>query len=209
MNALSASSRLLTSPLRVLLGISPFVVLTALGLFGLYRFDGTAGTQANAPLFWPSSSAIERQPGEPALLIFAHPLCPCTRATFSEISQLLHPRVNGQRPLVHVLFVRPAWNRVWENSDTWQEAKSMVSTLTAWDEDGQEARLFNVRTSGLVLLYGANNRLLFQGGVTGSRGHVGDNYGLERLRNALETGKPASLWTHVFGCSLAVNGRWS
>lgn len=41
----------------------------------------------------------------------------------------------------------------------------------------------------MVLLYGKNGDLLYQGGVTGSRGHQGENFGAEQLARAISTGE--------------------
>lgn len=52
------------------------------------------------------------------------------------------------------------------------------------------------------MLYGADGRLLFSGGITGSRGHSGDNEGRRAIVSLL-TGEGAyKSDTPVFGCSL-------
>jgi hypothetical protein len=73
------------------------------------------------------------------------------------------------------------------------------------DDGGVEARRFGVKTSGTVLLYSALGRLLFHGGITGSRGHEGDNYGITRLAAALRGGAgdtAVPVVSRVFGCAL-------
>jgi hypothetical protein len=75
-----------------------------------------------------------------------------------------------------------------------------------WDDGAVEARIFAARTSGYVLLYSPAAKLLFQGGITGSRGHEGDNYGLSRLAGLLIAPAPESpnpVISRVFGCELA------
>jgi hypothetical protein len=80
-----------------------------------------------------------------------------------------------------------------------------------WDEGGVEARGFAARASGDVLLYSPAGKLLFQGGITGSRGHEGDNYGLSRLADLLAVPAAESaipVTSRIFGCELApVRGR--
>jgi hypothetical protein len=81
------------------------------------------------------------------------------------------------------------------------------------DAGGVEARRFHADTSGYVLLYGRDGALLFQGGVTGSRGHEGDNFGLSQLRTALSARGTVAISAHartspVFGCSLASGQFW-
>ena len=53
------------------------------------------------------------------------------------------------------------------------------------DQEGFEAKNFQSTTSGYVLLYDANGRLLFQGGITGSRGHSGENSGRDAIEAIL------------------------
>ena len=52
------------------------------------------------------------------------------------------------------------------------------------DDDGAEARRFGAETSGQTLLYDARGALAFSGGITGARGHAGDNAGRASLRRA-------------------------
>jgi hypothetical protein len=72
----------------------------------------------------------------------------------------------------------------------------------SWDVGNQEAMLFGARTSGFAVLYDPSGNLLFQGGVTGSRGHEGRNKGAQRLADALLTLHPEHDGSFVFGCSL-------
>jgi hypothetical protein len=70
------------------------------------------------------------------------------------------------------------------------------------DPNGAEAQLFGAETSGYVLLYDTLGQLLFKGGITGSRGHAGDNAG-ENAIVSLLTGQGASAkQAPVYGCSL-------
>ncbi|HEX3447903.1 MAG TPA: hypothetical protein VHS97_06590, partial [Isosphaeraceae bacterium] len=71
------------------------------------------------------------------------------------------------------------------------------------DSGGEEAARFGARTSGLVALYAPDGRLHFRGGITGSRGHEGDNAGQQALLGLIQ-GNPSSLpcETPVFGCPL-------
>ena len=74
-----------------------------------------------------------------------------------------------------------------------------------FDRDGAEARRFGALTSGTVLVYDAQGRERFRGGITDRRGGEQDNPGLQRLASALTGarlthGRP----TPVFGCPLVV-----
>src|SRR5262245_2306398 len=54
---------------------------------------------------WPSASRIARGPGRPALVVFLHPRCPCSRASVNELGKIL-TQLDG-RASIHVLLVRP------------------------------------------------------------------------------------------------------
>jgi len=70
-----------------------------------------------------------------------------------------------------------------------------------------EARRFGVETSGQTLLYDAGGRLIFSGGITGSRGHAGDNAGEAALVALLTSGQADRRATSVFGCPLFATGN--
>ncbi len=187
----------------VLVGCS--VLSTLFGLKTLIAFDQTAGPVAAAPGRWPVSSAIKRVSGRPQLLLFVHPFCTCTVATMAELAQLQVRRKPGTiAPVVTFLFYRPR-NSGWGPNDLWNKAKSIENAHAVWDDDGRESRRFGARTSGYALLYSAEGELLFGGGVTGSRGHEGDNDGLDLLEASLDSRRPSGATSRVFGCAL---GSW-
>jgi hypothetical protein len=75
------------------------------------------------------------------------------------------------------------------------------------DTDGVLARRFGAATSGEIVLYSADGRLLFQGGITAERSHVGDSAGGEALRTALTTRAPQGKPFSVFGCPIFLSGH--
>jgi hypothetical protein len=185
------------------------VVATLIGLGVLLGFDQTAGAQADAPARWPVQSLMRRAGDRPALLVFVHPFCGCTAATLGELARIIARGPSGSRqPAITILFARPQ-GAGWRTSPLWDDARQLAGANVLWDEGAREARRFGVRTSGEVLLYGRNGDLLFHGGVTGSRGHAGDNYGADQLAAALNSGQPVQTAPHVFGCALARSGPLS
>ena len=70
------------------------------------------------------------------------------------------------------------------------------------DDEGTEANRFHAATSGQTLLYDAAGSLLFSGGITGSRGHSGDNAGQTAIVSLVNSGAPRLTETSVFGCPL-------
>jgi hypothetical protein len=175
------------------------VAATLFGLGALVAFNGTAGKQTAGPKRWPEGTAVRLSHTAPTIVLFAHPFCSCTAATLEELDKV----VSGRRPApaVRVLFARS--DPAWKPGELWRRAGQIADASVQWDEDGKEARLFGAQTSGLVLLYDTRGNLLFQGGITTSRGHSGDSYGAERLATALHSGRPATgSPSQVFGCAL-------
>ena len=70
------------------------------------------------------------------------------------------------------------------------------------DDEGLEAERFGASTSGQTVVYDSEGELLFTGGITGARGHAGDNLGRESVLELLNRGKAERSWTSVFGCRL-------
>jgi hypothetical protein len=102
-----------------------------------------------------------------------------------------------------VLFLQPKeMPSNWALTDLCREAAQIPGVTVDHDEDGREARLFHVETSGDTALYDSNGILIFHGGITMSRGHSGDNLGRDVVQPLL-LGTPTQ-WTNtpVFGCSL-------
>ena len=151
-------------------------VAVCVGIGILADYETRPGDTATSPDEWPTMSRIVRATGQPHLVMFAHPRCPCTRASIGELAVVMSQRKG--RLAAHVLFLKPAeFEKKWTQSDLWRSAASIPGVTVAVDESGAEAQYFGAITSGHVVLYDGDGRLLFSGGITGSRGHFGDNYG--------------------------------
>jgi len=108
------------------------------------------------------------------------------------------------RVTAYVLFLKPAgFSDDWEKTDLWQSAASIPGVKVVVDQDGVEADRFQAVTSGQTVLYDTEGRLLFSGGITGSRGHSGDNAGRSAIVSLLNTGEATAAETFVFGCPLS------
>jgi hypothetical protein len=177
----------------------------AFGAARLWRFDGTAGAAARPPLEMPPAALVPGKTALPKLVLLIHPKCPCSRATIGELARLM-AQCNGKL-LVTVLMLRPE-NAVagWEKTDLWRDAAAIPGVKVVADEGGEQARRFGAVTSGQALLYGADGRLLFSGGITESRGHSGDNAGRDVILGlVLGSQRPdatRTLSTPVYGCPL-------
>jgi hypothetical protein len=150
---------------------------------------------------FPESSAVHLASDKLTLVLFAHPRCPCTRASLHELDGLLAATQN--RVCVTVIFTVP--NGVpadWEQGDLWDLATNIPGLRVIKDQGGGEAHQFDVEGSGHVLLYAPSGKLLFSGGITASRGHEGDNAGRSAVVSLILSGHAPVSHTPVFGCSL-------
>jgi len=175
--------------------------LISCGLWVTWSYQNTPGEQASAPKYWPLTSRIQRTATQPTLVLAIHPHCPCSRATIGELA-LLMTHVQG---LVNdnVLFVKPhEFSESWEKTDLWKSASSIPGVKVMTDEGGIEAARFGSRTSGQAMLYDTNGQLIFNGGITSSRGHSGENEGRSAIVSLLRADTSATNETPVFGCPL-------
>ena len=60
------------------------------GFAVLMRYKSTPGEAHRPPAQWPRESRLQRASGQRAtLVLFAHPECPCTRASVTELARLV------------------------------------------------------------------------------------------------------------------------
>jgi len=173
----------------------------AIGLAWMANYANRPGAAADAPSQWPADSGIPRDTKRPTLVMLAHPQCDCTRASLAELTELVARATH--RPRTIVVFIHPPdVGPDWEQTALWQAARRIPDATVVRDDDGRVARRFRSETSGQTLLYGSNGRLLFSGGTTIARGHLGDNPGLAAMLAILDGKNPGRTTTPVFGCSL-------
>ena len=148
-----------------------------------------------------TGAALAPVPERITLVMIVHPRCPCSRASLAELAQLMarcRDRVSAT-----VVFVRYAGvSNHWVRSGTWQQASAIPGVRVLADTDGEIAHRFGAYTSGQTYLYDAHGRLLFSGGLTGARGHEGDNAGLSAALARLRGHSFSLARTSVFGCPL-------
>jgi hypothetical protein len=178
-----------------------WLILVLAGLSILWRYANTPGIAAQSNTSWPGSSLINLNRDGKTLVMFAHPHCPCTRASLGELERLLAQCPDGVTPWV--VFYRPSEvSEGWEHSDLWQRATSIPTVHVITDIDGREAKKFGAVTSGQTYVFDGDGDLLFSGGITSSRGHEGDNPGRTAIVELLNHGVMPRNETHVFGCPI-------
>jgi hypothetical protein len=173
----------------------------AAGFLYLLHYKAAPGGAGTLGSHWPAGTRVIPDPARTNLILLAHPRCPCTRASLAELEQIM-ARCQG-RTAAHVLFYRPAVSSPgWEQTDLWHRAAAIPGVSVCRDEDGREARRFGGATSGHVVLYNRRGQLLFSGGITGARGHAGDNVGRSAVIALLTASAADRKATPVFGCPL-------
>jgi hypothetical protein len=178
-----------------------WLALVGAGLLFLLSYENTPGVVAAPSRHWPEASRIKPKAGRATLVILAHPRCPCSRASIEELDQIM-AHCQSQLDAYVVLMKPVGFSDAWVKSDLWLNALKIPGVTVLVDEDGIEAKRFHAATSGQAILYDAAGLLLFSGGITGSRGHVGDNAGESAIESLVNTGSAETNHTSVFGCPM-------
>jgi hypothetical protein len=175
--------------------------LIVAGYGSLISYQMKAGVPAAAYDSWPSGLNLTLDPERYNLVMFAHPKCPCTDASLEELKIVM---TQGHGKIVPTIcFFDPAGLPAdWAQTSLVRDAREIPGLNVVIDLNGSIAEKFGAKTSGQVLMFDGRGRRVFAGGITGSRGHAGDNRGRElvlALANR-ETSEPGQ--TPVFGCAL-------
>jgi hypothetical protein len=176
------------------------------GLFAVWAYENGPGVPASAGPVWPLHTTLARATDRPTLVFLAHPQCSCTTASLGELAEALaRARV---RPKTYVVFLKPSsMPDGWEKTALWRKAHALPDTTVVSDLDGSEAERFGTVTSGETLVYDAAGTLRFSGGITGARGHAGDNAGRSAVVALLNQLPATTTATKVFGCSLFASAK--
>jgi hypothetical protein len=177
------------------------------GLAVLEVYKARPGISGRTPTVLPQfdAGAEWSDRGRPVLLMFVHPHCPCTQASLGELAEIL-AREPGKSHAVIVFVNPPGAEADWSQTALRKKAAT-IPNLRLVDDDGTLARQFGAETSGHVVLYDTDGKLVFSGGITRSRGHEGESPGRRAICARLEgTASDAPAETPVFGCPLFTSG---
>jgi hypothetical protein len=178
-----------------------WVIVIAVGGRALFHYENAPGPSADAPRQWPSASRIQRPDARFALVMLAHPNCPCTRASLAEL-EVVMAKLQG-KVAAYVIFSKPdASTEEIRNSDLWTKASAIPDVITIADDHGAETKRFGGLISGQAMLYDPQGHLVFSGGVTAARGHQGDNAGVDAVVSRVRGEVTAFAHAPAFGCSL-------
>jgi hypothetical protein len=172
--------------------------LIAVGYAWLLRYGFAPGKIASAPEIIPPSLAPSNSAGHAQIFLALHPRCPCSGATVKELAKILS-RIPGTINTT-VLVYQPA-----SEGESWLQS-SLLDECVNWrvlsDPDGKLAASLGSLTSGDVVLYDANGKLRYHGGITASRGHEGDNAGERAVLRILSGSCGSYQSMPVFGCPI-------
>lgn len=173
-----------------------WLVGLSLGARAIYHFSTDRGTTGATPERWPRTSALRPAATGATAVVFLHPDCPCSRASVHELESAMRMLPLGAR--VIAVFEGMGDGALWAAVGT--------SSIERVLDDGTENARFGARTSGYAVVYDARGALAFRGGITASRGHVGDNMGRQKFAAALQ-GISHGDHHPVFGCALTSEPR--
>jgi hypothetical protein len=173
----------------------------AAGGWLLLAYAATPGTTGEAANTWPPEASFHPPVTQPTLVMFLHPHCPCSWASVEQLNRLL-VRQQGHWQ-AFVVFVRPRGTIPgWEKTSLWARAATLPGVTVVCDEHGRDQRRFGAATSGETFLFDAAGRLVFRGGMTPARGHVGDSAGQDALAALIDDPSGPLATAPVFGCPL-------
>lgn len=192
------------------------------GVPGVLRFSGIAIWLAAMAGGWALLQSHEYTPGErprheaagrghhleilpgngqPVVFFFAHPRCPCTLNSFSELNDVLarHPAAKAM-----VVFTVPqAADTRWLDTTLVRQTNAHPRMEAIFDRGGFIANAFGAAISGTTMVFDADGKLVYHGGLTSSRSHEGSGPGVPDLHEALSGSPRVELAEHeVFGCRL-------
>ncbi len=164
-------------------------------------YSTTPGARETVPKHWPAETKLKLASPKYTLVTFIHPKCTCSRATLRELCRIVST-CGLKLQTVVVMLVPQGLPEDWAKGELYETANQIPGTRVILDMGGQEAKIFNCLTSGHSLLYNNTGTLLFDGGITPSRGHEGDNVGKNTIEDLVRNRHSQTKSNQVFGCPL-------
>jgi hypothetical protein len=181
-----------------------WITAVGIGMWSLMAFDTTPGGSGLTSATWPSGTSTVFHAGRINLVMFAHPNCPCTRASLGELGEIM-VRSKGLIS-ARVLFYQPTKRPAdWGKDDLSGLARALPQVTVQDDIDGMEAARFGATTSGYTVVYDVYGKLQFRGGITRARGQVGASAGRQIILSLLNQTQVTEGEAPVFGCALTAS----
>jgi len=185
---------------RILLcfGLLCWAVAISVGSNALLEYDFTSAQAASPPLASPPSATATTAP---TLLMFAHPQCPCTRASIEALREILAHKDIAISAQIH-FFSPVGATDAWVQAENWQAAAAIPGLSLRRDMDGATAARYQARTSGYCVVYDVAGTLQYAGGLTISRGHRGPSPGADAVLQVARGAVPHRHTAPTVGCTL-------
>jgi hypothetical protein len=117
------------------------------GMSMLWDYANRPGPEGHPPAHWPLLTKLKFKEGTPTLVMFAHPRCPCSRASLEELTRI-HAAV-GSNLAINVVFYHPRkFGPDWSKTVLWEMAKAIPGSHVTVDADMEEIGRFRPQTSG-------------------------------------------------------------
>lgn len=183
-----------------------WAVVAGGGLVAMNSRAARPGESGIPPSRWPARSDLPFHPRVANLVMFLHPMCPCSRASIDSLEHLLTRC--GDRVHATVVLVQPddAEFTV-ADSPLIGHLSDLPGVSVRVDRCARQTELFDAHTSGHVVLYDPQGQKLFSGGITIARAHNGDNDGLTAVQSWISTGSARLSTAPVYGCPLTTNSN--
>ena len=188
----------------VVLLVAVWLVTILLGGFAQIRYSLASKATGSATDRWPATTQIGKKDDSKQLMIFLHPKCACSIASIAELSKIQN-RCTELIPVKAVFYCPKGEHQSWVSGELWEAAEAIDGCDCLVDLGAMEFKRFGVETSGHALLFDEQDRRIYSGGVTSSRGHVGDNLGASTLVKLIQGSEVLVDELPVFGCQILMN----
>lgn len=184
-----------------------WLVGIVVGSVFMFQHEFTPGESRPAPASLPAKfRAITPEEGQNLTLFMAvHPDCPCTGSSLEQLDRFLtrYPTEARAVALFWVPKGEQGSNTQTTDGSYWKRLNKLNTVSTVVDPQGRMAEKLGSLVSGAVVAYDQNGSLVFQGGLTATRGHDGPSVGFDSLvALANQEATPELCRTPSFGCSL-------
>lgn len=172
-------------------------LLLSLAISFPYLFSLSAGEQVRLKQ-WSEVKEIPLSFEQPNLVMFLHSNCDCSLATLEELKKI-HDSHKGS---FKVNFLVAVYQQDKGPKEFWSLLEKFPAASVILDEGGKVAARIGAKTSGVTYLIDQDKRVVFQGGLTPSRGHRGETSGQKFISQWIQDQRPVTFYEKVFGCIL-------
>ena len=188
------------SPKYLTLLTTIWVLLILAGFWWVMDYQTKPGTMAIPE---ENKVALDHSKDSWHLIAFLHPECTCSRATMEELDILQKKLGNTLSTHIFISTELPLEQTV--ESEIYRTAVKNKNWQVDVDVNAELATQMLAYTSGICYLYSPEEKLIFAGGITASRGHSGPAAGQEIIAKAVSGNKEAiqELQQYpVYGCGI-------